>query len=155
MLLVVSLIAFGPCLNMAIWILLLTMSIPLWPDVPIFIWVFPAEWYTMSQTSALLWLVCLNMIMNSLYSNDLHSLQSSISRSPSGCGETGDLYHGSCSQQIFKKLCDAIMPVRTQISEECFQHLVEYTSKVGVDLNVKFKYRKYQMYAVSWLQYLI
>lgn len=26
---------------------------------------------------------------------------------------------------------------------ECVHHLVEYTSKVGIDLNVKFKYRKY------------
>ncbi len=46
-------------------------------------------------------------------------------RAPLGCGGTGDSHHG-CAATNLQQLRDAIVSIWTKISEECFQHLVEY-----------------------------
>ncbi len=75
--------------------------------------------------------------------------RSQSNRAPLGCGGTGDLHHGSAADKSFcqisktkilairylnyniyyinlQQLLDAIMSIWTKISEEFFQHLVEY-----------------------------
>ncbi len=66
----------------------------------------------------------LNMTMSSLYSNGLHSHQISINRAPLGCGGT-EIHIMDVQPTNLQQLRDAIMSICTNISEECFQHLVE------------------------------
>ncbi len=75
------------------WVLLLTMSIPLWLQCTHLLMptssriMHHVTKFKSSQTGFL------NMKMSSLYSNGLHSHQISINRASLGCGGTGDSHH--------------------------------------------------------------
>ncbi len=69
----------------------------------------------------------LNMTMSSLYSNGLHSHQISIQESTFGMWWNGRFTSWMCSRQICSN-CVMLLSIWTKISEECFQHLIEYMS---------------------------
>ncbi len=99
------------------------MSIPLWLQCTIF-------WCTSSRIMNHVTKIkssqtgFLNMTMSSLYSNGLHSHQISINRAALGCGGTGDSHHG-CTADKSAATVWCYKVNMTNISEECFQHLVE------------------------------
>lgn len=43
-------------------------------------------------------------------------------KAPQGCGAKGDFDHTSTDLQ---HMCEAMMPISTKISEQCFKHFVE------------------------------
>ncbi len=108
---------------------------PCWPcpflydySVPIFWWLIPAQYCTMSQSSNHLRLVSWTWQWVHFTQMASTVTRSQSNRAPLGCGGMGDSHHGWAAEKYAATVWS--YHIWTKISEECFQHLVESMPRI-------------------------